>query len=77
MSDTCTALTPSQGVHCVQHPLCAARPARRHQGVTGDITTEDIPDLLVATHPVLTNTGRLTAPPYHILHHLSDQLSVY
>jgi hypothetical protein len=53
------------------------RPARRHQPVTGDITTEDIPDLLVATHLVLTNTGRLTAPSYHILHHLSHQLSVY
>jgi hypothetical protein len=53
------------------------RPARRHQSVTGDITTVDIPDLLVATHLVLTNTGCLTAPSYHILHHLSDQLSVY
>jgi hypothetical protein len=53
------------------------RPARRHQPVTGDIPTEDIPDLLVATHLALTNTGRLTAPSYHILHHLSDQLSVY
>ena len=53
------------------------RPARRHQPVTGDISTEDIPDLLVATHLTLTNTGRLTAPSYHILHHLSDQLSVY
>ena len=57
--------------------LTDTRPARRHQAVTGDITTEDIPDLLVATHLVLTNTGRLTAPSYHILHHLSDQLSVY
>ena len=53
------------------------RPARRHQAVTGDITTVDIPDLLMATHLVLTHTGRLTAPSYHILHHLSDQLSVY
>ena len=53
------------------------RPARRHQPVMGDITTEDIPDLLVATHLVLTHAGRLTAPSYHILHHLKDQLSVY
>jgi hypothetical protein len=53
------------------------RPARRYQPVTGDIPTEDIPDLLVATHLALTNTGRLTAPSYHILHHLNDQLSVY
>ena len=53
------------------------RPARRHQPVTGDITTTDIPDLLVATHLVLTTAGRLTAASYHILHHLGDQLSVY
>jgi hypothetical protein len=38
---------------------------------------EFLPNLLVATHLALTNTGRLTAPSYHILHHLSDQLSVY
>jgi hypothetical protein len=53
------------------------RPARNHQPVTGDINTDDLPDLLVATHLTLTNTGRLTAPSYQILHHLRDQLSVY
>jgi hypothetical protein len=53
------------------------RPAHNHQPVTGDLTTDDLPDLLVATHLVLTNTGRLTAPSYHILHHLRDQLFVY
>ncbi len=53
------------------------RLARRHQPVTGDITTEDIPDLLAATHLVLTITGRLTALSYHIPHHLSHQLSVH
>jgi transposase InsO family protein len=53
------------------------RPARNYQPVTGDVPTDDLPDLLVATHLVLTNAGRLTAPSYHILHHLKDQLSVY
>jgi hypothetical protein len=53
------------------------RPARRHQPVTGDINNDDLPDLLVATHLTLTNTGRLAAPSYHILHHLCDQLAVY
>jgi hypothetical protein len=53
------------------------RPARTHQPVTGDITTDDLPDLLVATHLVLTTTGRMTAPSYQILHHLRDQLFVY
>jgi transposase InsO family protein len=57
--------------------LTDTRPARRHQPVTGDITTADIPDLLVATHLVLTTASRLTSASYHILHHLSDQLSVY
>ncbi len=54
------------------------RPARRHQPVTGDITSDDLPDLvLVATQLTLTNTGRLAALSYHILHHLRDQLAVY
>jgi hypothetical protein len=57
--------------------LTDTRPARRHQQVIGDITTADIPDLLVATHLILTNASRLTAPSYHILHHLRAQLSVY
>jgi hypothetical protein len=51
------------------------RPARNYQPVTGDVPTDDLPDLLVATHLVLTTAGRLTS--YHILHHLKDQLSVY
>jgi hypothetical protein len=53
------------------------RPARNHTQVTGEIQTEDLPDLLVATHLTLTHTGRLAAPSYHILHHLRAQLSVY
>ncbi len=54
-----------------------ARPARNHQPVTGDIATDDLPDLLVATHLVLTTTGRLNSASYHILHHLCNQLFVY
>ncbi len=57
--------------------LTNTRPARRHQPITGDIATADIPDLLVATHLVLTTASSLTAASYHILHHLSDQLPVY
>jgi hypothetical protein len=57
--------------------LTDTRPARRHQQVIGDITTADIPDLLVATHLLLTTASRLTAPSYHIIHHLRAQLSVY
>jgi hypothetical protein len=53
------------------------RPARNYQSITGDVPTDDLPDLLVATHLALTSAGRLTAPSYHILHHLKDQLSVY
>ncbi len=53
------------------------RPTRRHQPVTDDINNDDLPDLLVATHLTLTNTGRLAAPSYHILHHLRDQIAVY
>ena len=53
------------------------RPARNHQPVTGHLTTEDLPDLLVATHLALTSTGRLASASYKILHHLRSQLSVY
>ena len=54
-----------------------SRPARNHNPVTGEINTEDLPDLLVATHLHLTSAGRLNAPSYQILHHLSAQLYVY
>jgi hypothetical protein len=57
--------------------LKPTRPARNHTQVTGEIPTEDLPDLLVATHLTLTNTGRLTAPSYQIIHHLRAQLAVY
>jgi transposase InsO family protein len=53
------------------------RPARNHQPVTGDLSNDDLPDLLVATHLVFTTTGKLTSASYQILHHLADQLSVY
>jgi transposase InsO family protein len=54
-----------------------SRPARNHTPVTGDINTEDLPDLLVATHLTLTAAGRLNSPSYQILHHLSQQLYAY
>jgi len=57
--------------------LKPTRPARNHTQVTGEIPTEDLPDLLVATHLDLTNSGRLTAPSYRIIHHLRAQLAVY
>jgi hypothetical protein len=47
---------------------------------TDTVTTKAIrglPDLLVATHLTLTAAGRLNAPSYQILHHLSTQLYVY
>jgi hypothetical protein len=53
------------------------RTARNRQPVTGDLPTEDLSDLLVATHLVLNSTGRLMSTSYKILYHLSDQLSVY
>jgi hypothetical protein len=53
------------------------RPGRTHTPVTGEINTKDLPDLLVATHLTLTAAGRLNAPSYNILHHLSTQLYVY
>jgi hypothetical protein len=53
------------------------RPARNHHPITGEISSEDLPDLLVATHLSLTSAGRLSRPSYKILHHLSDQLHIY
>jgi hypothetical protein len=64
LTDNCTVLKDS-------------RPARNHTPVTGDINTEDLPDVLVATHLTLTAAGRLTASSYLILHHLSTQLYAY
>jgi hypothetical protein len=53
------------------------RPARNHKPITGDISTEDLPDLLVATHLALTAAGKLSRPSHQLLHHLHDQLHVY
>jgi hypothetical protein len=35
-------------------------PARNHTAITGEIDTDDLNDLLVASHLTLTSTGRLT-----------------
>jgi hypothetical protein len=53
------------------------RPARNHHPITGEISSEDLPDLLVATHLSLTSAGRLSRPSYNLLHHLFDQLHIY
>ena len=53
------------------------RPARNHEPITGEISTEDLPDLLVATHLALTTAGKLSRPSHQQLHHLRDQLHVY
>jgi hypothetical protein len=53
------------------------RPARNHHPITGEISSEDLPDLLVATHLSLTSAGRLSRPSYQLLHHLHDQLHIY
>jgi hypothetical protein len=52
-------------------------PARNHKAITGDIDTEDIPDLLVASHLILTTTGRLSRKSARLLFHLRDQLHTY
>jgi hypothetical protein len=53
------------------------RPARNHDPITGEISTEDLPDLLVATHLSLTAAGKLSRLSSQLLHHLSGQLHVY
>ena len=57
--------------------LKPTRPARNHSPITGEITNEDLPDLLVATHLALTSTGRLPRKSYQLLHHLRAQLHIY
>jgi hypothetical protein len=52
-------------------------PARHHHAITGDIDTDDIPDLLVASHLTLTTTGRLSRQSSRLLFHLRDHLHVY
>ncbi len=53
------------------------RPARTHSAVTGEIDTADIPDLLVASHLILTSAGRLSRKSSRLLFHLRDQLHIY
>jgi hypothetical protein len=53
------------------------RPARNHLPITGEISVEDLPDLLVATHLSLTAAGRLSRLSSQLLHHLSNQLHIY
>jgi hypothetical protein len=52
-------------------------PARNHKAITGDIDTEDIDSLLVASHLTLTSTGRLSRKSARLLFHLRDQLHTY
>jgi hypothetical protein len=53
------------------------RPARNHTAVTGEIDTADIPDLLVASHLILTSMGCLSRKSFRLLFHLRDQLHIY
>jgi hypothetical protein len=53
------------------------RPARNHTAVTGEIDTADIPDLLVASHLILTSMGRLSRKSSRLLFHLREQLHIY
>jgi hypothetical protein len=52
-------------------------PARNHAAITGEIDTDDIDNLLVASHLTLTSTGRLTRTSARLLFHLRDQLHIY
>jgi hypothetical protein len=52
-------------------------PARNHKAITGDIDTEDLDSLLVASHLTLTSTGRLSRKSARLLFHLRDQLHTY
>ena len=53
------------------------RPARNHSPVTGEIDAADLPDLLVASHLLLTSSGRLSRKSSRLLFHLRDQLHIY
>jgi hypothetical protein len=52
-------------------------PARNHKAITGEIDTEAIDSLLVASHLTLTSTGRLSRKSARLLFHLRDQLHTY
>jgi hypothetical protein len=54
------------------------RPSRYHAPITGDISTKDLPDLLVAPHLMsLPSSGKLSRLSHQLIHHLRDQLHVY
>jgi hypothetical protein len=53
------------------------RPAQNHTAVTGEIDVVDLPDLLVASHLLLTSSGRLSRKSSRLLFHLRDQLHIY
>jgi hypothetical protein len=53
------------------------RPARNHSAVTGEIDSADIPDLLVASHLILTSMGRLSRKSSRLLFHLREQLHIH
>jgi transposase InsO family protein len=57
--------------------LQITRPSRHHSPWTGDIATEDIPDLLIASRLYLTATNKLRARSRHDLHHVQDELYVH
>jgi hypothetical protein len=54
--------------------LQVTRPSRHHSPWTGDIATEDIPDLLVASRLYLTATNKFRARSRQDLHHVQDEL---
>jgi hypothetical protein len=52
-------------------------PAHNHTAITGEIDTDDLDDLLVASHLTLTSTCRLSRKSARLLFHLRDQLHTY
>jgi hypothetical protein len=55
----------------------ASRPSRHHAPWTGDISTEDLPDLLVASNIHLNATNKLRSRALKDLHHIQDELYVH
>ena len=55
----------------------ASRPSRHHAPWTGDVATEDLPDLLVASSIHLNAANKLRAQSIKVLHHIRDELYVH
>ena len=53
------------------------RPTRQHTAYTGDILSDDLPDLLLATGLSLSSTHTLRAHSRQALHHLRDNLVIH